>query len=219
MRHNVHSLLLAALLATNCAAQASEAAADYLQVTQERAAKITATLHLTNSAHAARVTDLIAAQYRGLSRIHEARDARIASARTNLAEQAAQAAEIQVAREQSKARTDALHQSFLAALADELNPEQVEQVKDGMTYGVAPGTYRVYMKMYPTLTDPQKKQVLDWLHEARELAMDEGDSKAKHAVFGKYKGRINNYLVKQGYDLKQGERNLRAAAAVEEKSK
>jgi hypothetical protein len=42
-----------------------------------------------------------------------------------------------------------------------------------------------------------------WLVEARELAMDEGSSDAKHAVFGKYKGRINNYLSAAGYDMKK----------------
>ena len=39
--------------------------------------------------------------------------------------------------------------------------------------------------------------------------MDQGSSKAKHAVFGKYKGRINNYLAKQGYDMKQAENQWR----------
>jgi hypothetical protein len=42
-----------------------------------------------------------------------------------------------------------------------------------------------------------------WLVEARELAMDEGSSEKKHAVFGKYKGRINNYLSAEGYDMKK----------------
>ena len=41
--------------------------------------------------------------------------------------------------------------------------------------------------------------------------MDRASSKEKHAVFGKYKGRINNYLSKQGYDLKQAQGLGRAA--------
>jgi len=40
-----------------------------------------------------------------------------------------------------------------------------------------------------------------WLKEARELAIDAESSKKKHEVFGKYKGRINNYLSARGYDL------------------
>ena len=40
-----------------------------------------------------------------------------------------------------------------------------------------------------------------WLKEAREFAMDAGNSKDKHNWFGKYKGRINNWLSQRGYDL------------------
>jgi hypothetical protein len=38
--------------------------------------------------------------------------------------------------------------------------------------------------------------------------MDEGTSDEKHKVFGKYKGRINNYLAAAGYNLKAAETNL-----------
>jgi len=41
------------------------------------------------------------------------------------------------------------------------------------------------------------------LLEAREHAMDAESSDKKHAWFGKYKGRINNYLSSEGYDLKK----------------
>jgi Spy/CpxP family protein refolding chaperone len=55
--------------------------------------------------------------------------------------------------------------------------------------------------MIPALTEEQKKKIYDWLIEARELAMDGESSDKKHAIFGKYKGRINNYLSAAGYDL------------------
>ena len=45
------------------------------------------------------------------------------------------------------------------------------------------------------------------LKEARDIAMDKGSAKEKHAVFDKYRGRINNYLAKQGYDLKQASKD------------
>jgi hypothetical protein len=57
--------------------------------------------------------------------------------------------------------------------------------------------------MLQNLTPEQKEKMYNWLVEARELAMDEGSSDAKHAVFGKYKGRINNYLSAAGYDMKK----------------
>ena len=41
--------------------------------------------------------------------------------------------------------------------------------------------------------------------ESREHAMGAGTSQEKHAWFGKYKGKMNNYLSGRGYDLKQAE--------------
>ena len=61
--------------------------------------------------------------------------------------------------------------------------------------------------MLPNLTPEQKTKIYEWLKEARELAMDEGSSNKKHAMFGKYKGRINNYLSAQGYDMKKESRD------------
>jgi hypothetical protein len=100
-------------------------------------------------------------------------------------------------------RLDELHKEYLQKLSAELTTEEVEKVKDGMTYGVVPITYKGYIDMIPELTAEQKKQIMDWLIEAREHAMDAGSSEKKHWWFGKYKGRINNYLSAAGYDLKK----------------
>ena len=72
-----------------------------------------------------------------------------------------------------------------------------------MTYGVVPKTFFAFKDMIPSLTEEQKKYIYDNLVEAREHAMDAGSSKEKHAWFGKYKGRINNYLSAKGYDLEK----------------
>lgn len=110
-----------------------------------------------------------------------------------------------------------MHYAFLARLSAELAPAQVEKIKDGMTYGVLPNTFKVYQEMLPDLTPEQRTQILAWLAEAREHAMDAGSSKEKHGWFGKYKGRINNYLSKAGYDMKKAERDMfaRKKAAAE----
>jgi hypothetical protein len=70
-----------------------------------------------------------------------------------------------------------------------------------MTYDVVNVTYKAQCDMIPTLTEEEKAQILAWLKEARELAIDAESSKKKHEMFGKYKGRINNYLSARGYDL------------------
>jgi Spy/CpxP family protein refolding chaperone len=100
-------------------------------------------------------------------------------------------------------QTGKLHKEYLNKLAKHLTPQQIEGVKDGMTYGVLPLTYKAYQEQILTLTEDQKKQILVWLTEAREKAMDAESSDKKHAMFGKYKGKINNYLSAAGYDLKK----------------
>ncbi len=187
-----------------------EADAAYTRVINQRADKIVAGLGLADTNQFVRVRDVIAQQYRDLSRIHAERDAQIQQAKEKAG--ASQAA-VQAARDAVKPKLDKLHGEFLGRLAAELSPEQVDQVKDGMTYGVLPLTYGVYLKMYPDLTAEQKAQIKTWLTEARELAMDGSTSDEKHAVFGKYKGKINNYLSKAGYDAKKAEQNLRKPAA------
>ena len=99
-----------------------------------------------------------------------------------------------------------LHDGFIAKLQKDLTEAQIEKIKDGMTYRVMPLTYTAYQDMIITLTVEQKEKIYNLLSEARELAMDEGSSEDKHKVFGKYKGKINNYLSGQGYDMKKEEK-------------
>jgi hypothetical protein len=210
-----------ALLATPLRAETNSVAdadAAYARTINQRADKIVATLGMTETNKFNRVRDIIAQQYRDLSKIHDERDVRIRAMQAEAAKiepenKAAADGPVAAVRAETKARLDQLHGEFLARLATELSPEQMDKVKDGMTYGVLPLTYGVYLRMYPDLTDEQKKQIMAWLVEARELAMDGSTSDEKHAVFGKYKGRINNYLSKAGYDAKKGEQNLKKPAA------
>lgn len=210
MRPKLLPALLALSLAAAAAAPAAEPPPPDATLVQ-RSARIVSTLGLDDSARAARVTDEIARQYEALRRVHDARDARLHAARQRpVTDKAAHEAELAAAHDQAAAQQAALHYAFLARLGTDLSPAQVEQVKDGMTYGVAPNTYRVYLEMLPNLSDEQRRQLLAWLHEAREHAMDAGSSEEKHAWFGKYKGRINNYLAAAGIDMKQAEREMLA---------
>jgi len=97
------------------------------------------------------------------------------------------------------------HDEFVAALQKKLSGEQVDKIKDGMTYSVLHVTYDAYVDMIPRLTNEQKDKIYTWLVEARELAMDGESSDKKHQIFGKYKGRINNYLAAQGYNVRDEE--------------
>ena len=95
------------------------------------------------------------------------------------------------------------HFELQSALALYLNEEQIDAVKDGMTYGRLKRDYNAQLEMIPSLTDEEKAQILVWLKEAREYALDAADSKGKHFWFDKYRGRTNNWLSARGYDLKK----------------
>lgn len=193
----------------------------YVKVITERAAKITATLGMNDAKKAEKTTQIIRDQYSNLNDIYAARDAKYKAIKeANKDNKALQ--DTLIAREQRAVESalTKLHQKYLKNLASQLNAAQIEKVKDGMTYGVLPLTYRAYQEQLLNLTAEQKSQILIWLTEAREKAMDAESSDKKHAMFGKYKGRINNYLSAQGYDLKKEgiEWQKRIKAAADEKA-
>lgn len=192
---------------------------EYVKVTNERAQKIVNDLKLNSKEDQLAVRDIIAEQYRSLSKIQEAREAKIAEIKKNITDKAKQ----EKATEKLKNTTDkkilSLHKSYLNKLSKKLTNGQIVQVKDGMTYGVLPITVSGYNDMLPNLTDAQKKYIYNALVEAREHAMDAGSSKEKHAWFGKYKGRINNYLSKEGYDLNKESADWHKRLEEREKNK
>jgi len=197
----------------------AEQEAAYTRTITQRADKIVKTLNIAESAKATRVRDIIVLQYRGLNKIHAERDAQVKAIKEKAStdKQVAEA-EVKKIEEKTKAQLDKQRAKYLASLSKELRPAQVDQVKDGMTYGVVPITYKGYLAMLPDLTEEQKTYIMKNLVEARELAMDAESSEKKHGWFGKYKGRINNYLSAAGYDLKKAgeewDKKLKAEAAA-----
>lgn len=155
----------------------------YVENIKGRAQKIVDGLQLTDQEKARTVRNIIANRYFLLNDIHAKYD---------------------------KSQQDALqaelykhHFELASALALYLSDEQVDAVKDGMTFGRLKRDYQATQDMIPTLSDFEKAQILIWLKEAREYAMDAADSKGKHYWFDKYRGRTNNWLSARGYDLKK----------------
>lgn len=155
----------------------------YVETIKGRAQKIVDGLGLTDAQVAENVRNIIANRYFLLNDIHSKYD---------------------------KTQQDALnaelykhHFELASALAQYLTEEQTDAVKDGMTFGRLKRDYQATQDMIPTLSEYEKKQVLIWLKEAREYAMDAADSKSKHFWFDKYRGRTNNWLSARGYDLKK----------------
>ena len=221
MINSLRSLFLAGLLSATALGQASAQTpnapetkeAAYTRTITERAAKIAGQIDGLKARDSVQVRDVIADQYRALNDIYEQQKTRRAALKAQPPTDATKA-ELARADAETEAALAKLHPQYLKKLSRRLSPTQIEQVKDGMTYGVLPLTMNAYYDMLPNLTAEQKAQMLAWLTEAREHAMDGGTSEQKHAWFGKYKGKINNYLSAAGIDMNQAGKDWQARIAA-----
>lgn len=172
---------------------------DYVNTILERSKKVTDALNITGTEKGTQVLNIVANRYFELNDIYEERDSlkKAASSLTGDAKKQAQA----FAESQKDSKLYRSHFAFDANLSLFLDEAGIETVKDVMTYNVVKVTYDAQYDMIPTLKEEEKVQILAWLKEAREFAIDAESSRKKHEAFGKYKGRINNYLSKRGYDL------------------
>ena len=136
---------------------AEDVEAAYTRAIEARTADILALLEITNPAVKAKVHDVTIAQYRALRAWHDANDAKLKAARgdTNVTAQI-------------RASLKSLHDEFIANLSASLTPEQVEKVKDKMTYGKVQFTYAGYLAAYSNLSEENKQKILELLKEARE---------------------------------------------------
>ena len=150
-KNNVNTLTASKLFAVaekpaakEVVAKSDAEAAAYTQAIEKRAQDILALLDVKDEAKLGRVHDAIIGQYRALEDWqHTDRNA----------EQLA-----------------ALHGDYVAKLATDLTPEQVEKVKDKMTYNKVKVTYDAYCEIVPGLSDPEKAQILVFLKDAREAS-------------------------------------------------
>lgn len=175
----------------------------YVESIVNRSQKIVDKLNIADARMAEDVRNVIANRYFELNDIYEVRDTKVKQVKASGLTGDAKNEALRAAEYEKDAALYRAHFSFPANLSLFLNEEQVEAVKDGMTYGVLKLTYDSHLDMIPALKEEEKAQIYAWLKEAREFALDAENSDKKHAAFGKYKGRINNYLAKRGYDLKK----------------
>ena len=193
-----HLLFFASILAAGLATIANGAdtvtnssldqtEANYTKSIEGRTADILKILALADTNKAGHVHDAVMAQYRALRAWHDENDAKLKAAKADTNAVA-----------QIRATLKVIHDAFLAKLAEDLSLAQVEQVKDKMTYGKVQFTFNGYLSAYPGLAEEHQQKILEILKQAREEAMDGGSADEKTAIFQKAKGKINNYLSKQG---------------------
>ena len=213
------SLWLGLLLPGHAHALDQATVDEYKSVAAGRAEKIVAVMELDDAAQAEALVEVIARQYCDLFVIHEIRGAALSQltdyphgheALARLGRDGIEAG--------AREAVNQVHRAFVARVETLVGAAGLEAVKNGMTYNVAPNTYGVYMQMLPDLDEEGKALIKAWLWEAREYAMDAGSSDEKHKWFGKYKGRINNYLSSRGIDMKEAEKAMWARLKEEKAS-
>jgi hypothetical protein len=207
MKHFKYIAILLLSVAGSTAFAQTPADNNYIKVITERSNKIVTGAGITDSVKFKQVRDIVVAQYSDLNTVYDARKTKVNDIKAQIPDDKAGAnAKIALVDSDVVKQVKVLHTSYINKLNKALNADEVDKIKDGMTYRIYPITYTAYQDEIPNLTEEQKGKIKSWLLEARENAIDAESSEKKHAWFGKFKGRINNYLSAQGYDMKkQGE--------------
>lgn len=181
-------------------------AEDYTTVVTQRSNKIVSQLGISDSSIFYQVQNILVQQYTNLNNVFNLYNEKVKVVKKDTVTPKATKEQLisDIENERMK-KLSGFHADFIASLQKHLSVEQINKVKDGMTYNKLNVTYNAYVDMIPSLTKEQKEKIYNYLLEAREFAMDAGSSEKKTEWFGKYKGRINNYLSQQGYDMKKEE--------------
>ncbi|WP_121811202.1 DUF3826 domain-containing protein [Mucilaginibacter kameinonensis] len=204
MKHFKYIAILLLSAACNAAFAQSPADNNYIKVITERSNKIVTGAGITDSVKFKKVRDIVVAQYNDLNTVYEARKTKVNDIKAQMPDDKNGAnAKIALIDTDVVKQVKVLHTAYIKKLNKELSADEVDKIKDGMTYRIYPITYTAYQDEIPNLTEEQKSKIKGWLLEARENAIDAESSEKKHAWFGKFKGRINNYLSAQGYDMKK----------------
>lgn len=183
---------------------AAERESAYTTAIDKRAGDILKVLAIEDAAKSARVHDAVVAQYRSLRARDEAIDNMFAALSKN-------APGIETNRQAIlRVLSQQLHDHFLSRLAKDLSAEQVDAVKDKMTYNKVQVTYDAYCQILPKLTEAEKSRILAALKAAREEAMDGGSADEKTAIFQKHKDQINAFLNGNGHDVGKATREWEA---------
>ncbi len=156
--------------------------AEYVQTILARSEKIVNELGISGTAKGDNVRNLVANHYFNLGRIYDEN-------------------------KDVKAKLYDNHGDFIANLESVCTPVEVDQIKDLMTYNARMVRFKAQIEMIPTLNQQEREQLMIWLKEAREYAIDAKGSKEKHALFKKYMGRFSNWLSKRGYDISKERKN------------
>jgi hypothetical protein len=103
----------------------------------------------------------------------------------------------------NSAMPKSVHDSLMNVLKRELTPEQLETVLDKYTIGKVAFTLQGYKAIVPDLKPEEEAQILVYLKQAREQAIDFKNMKEISAIFEIYKTKCEQYLNSNGRNWRQ----------------
>jgi hypothetical protein len=96
-----------------------------------------------------------------------------------------------------------VHASLMAGLRKDLTEEQVEQILDKYTVGKVAFTLKAYREIVPNMTAEVEAQILAYLKQAREEAVDYKSMELISGIFEIYKTKCELHLYQNGYNWKK----------------
>ena len=122
----------------------------------------------------------------------------------------------------NSAMPKSVHDSLMNSLNRELTPGQVELILDKYTVGKVAFTLKGYKAIVPDLKAKEEAQILTYLKQAREQAIDFKNMKQISAIFEIYKTKCEQYLNSNGRNWHQLYKaytdEIRAKKAAEEQN-
>jgi hypothetical protein len=103
----------------------------------------------------------------------------------------------------NSAMPKSVHDSLMNVLKRELTPEQVETILDKYTVGKVAFTLKGYQAIVPDLKPEAETQILTYLKQAREQAIDYKNMNQISAIFEIYKTKCEQYLNSNGRNWRQ----------------
>lgn len=172
--------------------------------------RIIETLSLSEAWQKEQLRNLIAHQYQKLEEIYAVKKQQTADMEAANLDKKAKDAAGETIWQESMAALKAQRDRFYEKLALLIDTAGIERVKNEMTAQGMTKEYQRFNELLPDLTEEHKAQVLVYLQEARDNAINVLTSRERNQWFAKYRGRANNYLSKEGYDLRKATERLEA---------
>ncbi len=103
----------------------------------------------------------------------------------------------------NSAMPKSVHEDLMNALNKDLSPEQVEMILDKYTVGKVAFTMKGYKAIVPDLKPEEEAQILSYLKQAREQAIDYKNMNQISSIFEIYKTKSEQFLNSNGRNWKQ----------------